>query len=197
MKFVRPYALTAGVKEQLTMTDEAKQEYRFLDTEADRTALVEDIRRTRRDLLNLVNLVPQDRWYEPRYHGWSLAAMLAHLQLQDRLLMWNISLALLGIQIPIPRQYLNSFNDAMANIFRRRVVETTVRGLENNESRITDFIMRLPLDKFSRRVYDPASEKTLTIEQALQEFFLYHWQEHLQTMRLADDIHYEPPVNTV
>jgi hypothetical protein len=179
------------------MTDEAKQEYRFLDTEADRTALIEDISRTRRDLLNLVNLVPKERWYEPRYHGWSLAAMLAHLQLHDRLLMWNISLALIGIQVPIPRQYLNGFNEAMANIFRRRVVETTVRGLENNESHITDFIMRLPLDKFSKRVFDPATQKTLTVEQALQKFFLHHWQEHLQTLRLADDIHYEPPVNTV
>jgi hypothetical protein len=34
---------------------------------------------------------------------------------------------------------------------------------------------------------------TLTVEQAVQEFFLYHWRDHLNTMRQVDDIHYEPP----
>jgi hypothetical protein len=173
--------------------EQTKHEYRFLDTEADRRALVEDIQHVRRDLLKIAQLVPQERWYEPRYHGWSLAAMLGHLQLMDRLLLWLLSLGIIGVQIPLSRQNLDMFNDMMARVYKRRVVEATLRGLDKNEKRITDFIMRLPMDKLSRSVYDPALETTLTVEQGIQEFFLYHWQEHLQTLRLADDMHYEPP----
>jgi hypothetical protein len=175
------------------MASEVRHPYRFLDTAEDRYALVEDIHRVRQDVLRAARLVPRDRWYQPRYHGWSLAAMLGHLQLMDRLQLWQVSLAVLGINPHFSRSALNSLNNRMAKVYRERRIESTVRGLENYERKITDFILRLPMDRFSKPLYHPALETTLTVEQAIQEYFLYHWREHLHTMRLTDDIHYEPP----
>lgn len=170
-----------------------KRAYRYLDSDEDRRALIEDIRQVRRDALRMLEIVPQDQWYEPRYHGFSLAAMLGHLQLMDALALWLIQLALIGIRPPGSAALLNRFNDAMARVFRRRVIETTVKGIQAKEAALAAFIEKLPVEQFSRLVYNPASEQYLTIEQAVQEFFLFHWRDHLATMRAADDVRYEPP----
>jgi len=175
------------------MAAETKHEYRYLDGEAERRALIEDIKQVRRDVLQVADLVPPDKQYQPRYHRWSLAAMLGHLQLMDNLLMWLIDLGLVGVRVPVPLLMLNSFNDQMAQVYQRRVVATTIRGIQHKEGVIEAYILRLPVDKFSKLVYDPAQEVTLTVEQAVQEFFLYHWRHHLDTMRKVDDMHYEPP----
>jgi len=175
------------------METKLNRDYRYLDGEAERLALIEDIKQVRREVLKLADLVPKDKHYEPRYHGWSLAAMLGHLQLMDNLRMWAIELGILGIRVPISPYLLNSFNDTMAGIYRKRVVETTLRGIQKKERIIEDFIMRVPVDKFTKLVYEPAQEIDLTVEQAMQESFLYHWREHLETMRNVDDMHYEPP----
>lgn len=175
------------------MSEELKVTYRYLDTEADRQRLIEDIRRMRRAVLQMTEIVPQDKWYEPRYHDWSLAAMLGHLQLMDRLLILNIQLALVGIRFPVPLSMVDNLNNVMARVYQNRVVETSVRGIHRLESNIADFILRLPMDKFTVQVYYPPLNKYLTIEQALQVFFLNHWQAHLQTMREVEGIHYEPP----
>ena len=172
------------------------RDYRFLDGEAERRALIEDIKQVRREVFKMAELVPKEKYYEPRYHGWSLGAMLGHLQLMDNLLMWMTELAVVGIPLPIPLSLLNAFNDSMAQIYRRRVVESTLRGMQKKEHGIEDFILRMPVDKFSKTVYDPALEKSLTVEQAVQEFFLYHWRDHLETMRKTDDMHYEPPTES-
>lgn len=173
------------------------RDYRYLDTDDDRRRLVEDMRQVRREVFRLVEIVPKEQWYEPRYHGWSLAAMLGHLQMMDRLTRWLIQLGVLGIRLPISTGLMDGFNNGIARLFQKRVVETTLKGLEKNEQQLADFIMTLPTDKFSRSVYDPALKQYLTVEQAMQEFFLYHWQEHLQTMRMVDDIHYEPPTSSL
>lgn len=178
------------------MPKDVKRAYRFLDTEADRQALIDDIRRVRREVLTLARQTPEARWYEPRYHGWSLAAMLGHLQLMDALSLRLIQLALVGIRLPISEGTLNAFNDVMARVFRSRLVTTTIQGLERSEQRLADFIMRLPMDRFSRMVYDPAISAYLTVEQAVQELFLYHWQDHLETLRQAEDTFYEPPARS-
>ncbi len=178
------------------MSKDVKREYRFLDSDDDRRALVADLRRVRREVINLARQTPEARWYEPRYHGWSLAAMLGHLQMMDALSLRLIQLALVGIRIPVSEGTLNLFNDVMARVFQKRVVATTLRGLERGEDRLADFIMRLPMDRFSRMVYDPAISAYLTVEQAVQELFLYHWQDHLQTLRRAEDMFYEPPARS-
>lgn len=175
------------------MTTVTKRQYRYLDSDAERRQLIEDIRAVRQDVLRIAERVPQDKWYEPRYHGWSLAAMLGHLEMMDRLSMWLVSLGALGINIPVGEKTLNRFNDMMANVFRQRVVKTTLSGLERTEKKITGMVMKLPMDVFSRTVYHPTLKQYLTVEQTLQEFFLYHWQGHLATMRAVDEVFYEPP----
>lgn len=162
--------------------------YRYLDTEKDRQLLMADIREVRRAVIQLIEVVPEDKWFEPRYHGWSLAAMLGHLLFMDNLHFVVLQLALLNVRIPAPVHLVNQVNDLMANIFRQRVVASTVRGIERKEAAIEKFIMTLPIDKFTKMVYYPPDGKTYTVEQALQVLFLYHWQHHLQTMRSVEGI---------
>lgn len=163
------------------------RQYRRLNTEADRQALIADIRQVRRDVSRVFELVPKDRWYEPRYHGWSPAAMLGHLELMDGVLMRMVGSAASGFRWSVSTGMLHQMNGIMAGIFRRRLVETTLAGLERGEQQVIDFIQKMSPERYDRLVYDPALGVFLTIEQALQEFFLEHWREHLATMRAVDD----------
>jgi hypothetical protein len=158
------------------------QSFSFLDNEADRRKLLDDMRQIRRAVISMTETVPEDKWYEPRYHGWSLAAMLGHLQTMDNLNLLLIQLALVGVQVPVSRDWVNFLNDRMAQVFQRRVVATTIRGIHQKEKALESFIMTMPLDKFSKQVFYPPNNRYLTVEQALQVFFLHHWQDHLQTM---------------
>lgn len=158
------------------------QSFRFLDSEDDRRRLLEDIRVVRRAVISMTETVPEEQWYAPRYHDWSLAAMLGHLQMMDHLNLWLVKMALVGMRPPISSTVVDGLNDLMAQVFRRRVVATTIRGIEKQEKVLEDFIMGLPLDKFTVQVFYPPANKYLTIEQALQVLFLHHWQNHLQTM---------------
>lgn len=167
--------------------------YRYLDGDADRRELADDIRYVRGTVLQMVASVPEERRYEPRYHGWSLAAMLMHLHLMDNLSLWAIQLALVGLHPRVSLASLNRFNDVTARLFQKRLTETTIRGIRANERRILDMVQRLPLDKFSKEVYDPSSESFITIERSLQVSFLFHWQEHLLTIQRTEGIFYEPP----
>lgn len=164
------------------------QSFRFLDTDADRRQLVNEIRQIRRAVISMTETVPEEKWYEPRYHGWSLAAMLGHLQTMDNLNLLLIQLALIGLRLPISIDWVDAFNDRMARVFQKRLVSTTIRGIEKKERALESFIMRLPLDKFSRQVFYPPLNRYLTIEQALQVLFLHHWQDHLQTMLAVEGI---------
>ncbi|HLV36972.1 MAG TPA: hypothetical protein VKY59_17745 [Spirillospora sp.] len=159
-----------------------EQSFRYLDSEADRQRLLEDVREVRRAVISMTETVPEEKWYEPRYHGWSLAAMLGHLQMMDNLNMLLIQLALVGVRLPISGYLVDSLNDMMARVFQRRLVSTTVRGIEKKEKAIEKFIRDLPIEKFTLQVFYPPMNKYLTIEQALQVLFLHHWQSHLQTM---------------
>jgi hypothetical protein len=162
-----------------------------LDSDTDRKALVADIKHVRRAVLQLVDYLPHEKWYEPRYHGWTPAAMLGHLHLMDNYLLFAVQMALVGIRPPISPVIRDGFNDLMASVFQKRLVETTINSIKRNEQRIGDFILHLPMDKFTKSVYSPVWQTYLTVEQGLQEFFLFHWQDHLQTMRQVEDMHYE------
>lgn len=164
------------------------QTYRYLDTENDRQRLLEDIREVRQAVVQMAEHVPEDQWYEPRYHGWSLAAMLGHLQFMDSANMLLIQAGLLGISIPIPAQTLDGFNNFLGRIFQKRIVKTSVEGIQRRQAALEDFILRLPIDKFTRQVYYPPTGKSLTVEQAVQTLFLHHWQDHLQTMMEVEGI---------
>ncbi len=171
------------------------REFRYLDTESERQELVAEIRRVRQTVIQLAENVPQERYYEPRYHGWSLAALLAHLHTIDNAALIGMKLSLIGLQPPVSLAVLNSFNDATARLFQRRVVATTIRGLQRNEAHIIDFILTLPIERFTCQVYHPPSGGYLTVERAVQQYFLFHWQEHLQTMERVEGIYYEPPTS--
>lgn len=171
-------------------------EFRFLDTDEERKELLEDIRRVRRTVLEMVDIVGADRHFEPRYHGWSLAAMLTHLSVMDRIGMWQIKLALLDIAPAVPIELVNSFNDTCALIFQRRLVPTTIRGILKHEAQIEDMVIRLPIDRFSKQLYYPPLGINLTIERGIQAYYLFHWHEHLVTMQKAEGLYYEPPTTT-
>lgn len=180
------------------MVTPPKREYRFLDTQEDRAALIADIRQIRQEMIAFAKTIPADQWYTPRYHGWSLAAMLGHLQMMDTLSLWLVQMGALGIALPLSESLLNSFNDFMSRVFKQRVVETTFKGLDKTERKIIDYIQRLPMDRYSKLVYDPAISQYLTVEQAIQELFLYHWRDHFETLRQAHDQRFvEPPTTSV
>jgi hypothetical protein len=175
------------------MAGNIDQTYRYLDTAEDREALLKDMQRVRQDVLKMCEIVPEDQWYAPRYHNWSLASMLGHLQLMDTLGLWLIQLALLGLRIPIPDTMLHSFNEMMAGVYRNRLIAASRRGIEQREKALADFILSLPVDKFTVQVFYPAMNRYMTVEQAIQALFLHHWEEHLRTMRQAEGLSYEPP----
>lgn len=175
------------------MESRRSQAFRYFDTDADRKAFADDLRRVRQSVIQLAENLPQDQRYEPRYHGWSLAALLAHLHGIDNLALFGMKLALLGIRPPLPLSALNAYNDFSARIFQRRLVETTIRGIKANQERLIEFVMLLPIDRFTREVYYPPDALYLTLERAVQQYFLFHWQEHLETMHHVEGIYYEPP----
>lgn len=175
------------------MDTKTQREWRFLDTEADRQALIAEIRRVRRAVIALANSVPADRHAAPRYHGWSLSAMLMHLYVMDSLGMLQIKAALIGISPRLPLTVIDAFNGLSAAVFRHRLIATTIRQIEAHQERIGAFILALPVDKFTLPVWHPPSRTYLTVERAVQAYFLYHWEEHLATMQKVDGIHYEPP----
>lgn len=178
------------------MVSRQNLEFRFLDTEAERKEFLEDVRRVRRDVVEMADSVATDRHFEPRYHGWSLAAMLMHLHTMDRLAMWQMKLALLNVAPAIPIELVNSFNDTCARFFQRRLVATTIRGIQKHEAQIEDLVLRLPLDRFSKQVFYPPLGIYLTIERGIQAYYLFHWHEHLVTMQKAEGLYYEPPDTT-
>jgi hypothetical protein len=165
------------------MNQQTKREYGFLDSAEDRQKLLDEMARVRREVLQVVETTPSEQLYKPQYHGWTLAAMLGHLHLSDNLGKLNIQLGLLGISPPISSTAYDGFNDVMALIFQKRVVETTVQGIQKNEARLADFILGMPVGKFSQPVYAPRFNRYLTVEQAMQEFFYFHWEDHLKTLQ--------------
>lgn len=168
------------------------RKFRFLDGDRERLELLADIRRVRHALVDLAENVPEGQRYEPRYAGATLAALLAQLHLSDQLTLTAIQLSLLGTP-PLHLRLLGPFNRLTATLFKSRSVEATIRAIQQHERRIADLILSLPIDKFSKPVYDPAHDVTLTVEQTMQEGFLFHWQEVLQNMQRVQGIYYEPP----
>jgi hypothetical protein len=180
----------------MMMDEQLETTYIYLDGEEERQQLIEAIRQVRREVLAIVEATPEDQCYEVRYHGWSLAAMLGHLNLMDNLYMLLISLALLGVRFPVPPEIQDGFNNFIAGIFRRRLIGASMRGAQVNEAKIADFINRLPVEKFTQQVYSVESKQYTTVERAVQEYFLFHWRNHLRTLRASEVLQQEPPEST-
>ncbi len=170
------------------------QEYRYLDTEQDRRALLDEMAQVRQAVIAVADMIPEEQQYTPRYHDWSLAAMMGHLMLMDSLNLWLVQLALMGVRLRVPMDQVDGLNALMARVFRQRVVGSSVKGIDRRLRHLEDFILNLPLDKFTQQVYYPPKRKYLTVERAIQDMFLHHWQEHLETMLSVEGI--EDPRNT-
>lgn len=165
---------------------EVKREYRDLSSEENRRLLVENMKQVRRDALVLIRAVPPQSWYKPRYHGWTPAFLIAHLQIMDNATLRLMQLAMRGISIPSTLGLINVLNDVSAKLFRQRKVENTIHRIQTDEPHLISFVLRAPKDQLQRVIYDPAIEKRLTVEQAMQEFFVYHWRWHMGDMQAVD-----------
>jgi hypothetical protein len=166
--------------------------FRYLDSDADRRELVADVQAVRAAVIGRILALPAAAHHVPRYHGWSPAAMLTHLHLIDSLARIQITFGLIGIAPPIPMRLIDPMNDAFSRWMRARVVSSTVRSLGTGEKAIVRLILTLPMSRFSRRVFYPALGEYLTIERALQAYFVYHWRSHLETIAAVDG----PPLDT-
>ncbi len=169
-----------------------RRTYRYLDTLEDRQQLAQDVAQVRAAVLAVVDQIPEYEHYLPRYHGWSPAAMLGHLNTVDNLARWQIQAALLGIHPRVSMGLINRMNGLMAKVYRTRLVTTSTRNIQRNERRIIDLIMRLPMQQYSKSVYYAPFEMYTTVERVLQDYFVYHWQEHLQTMHIVEGIPLPP-----
>ncbi len=167
------------------MTEDLNR-YVFLDDENDRKRFLERVHAIRQDVIELIQRIPQEKWYESRYHGWSLGAMVAHLNLVDNFSLLSIKLALVGVRPAVSMPMIDQINGLTASLFRNRLVQTSVKSVYANEQRIADFLLQLPISKFSTQIYDPPLGKLITIEQYIQERFLFHWQRHLSTMQQVE-----------
>ena len=166
--------------------------YIFLDGPRERQQLVDAIHQVRDEVIDIVNRLDADAWHEPRYHGWTPAALLGHLNLVDGLSLLALKLALLGITPGISQQRWNRMNNFTARLFSRRVVPTTIEGIRKKEAAIESFILQLPVSRYTREIFYPPYQQRLTLEQGVQALFLHHWQRHLQTMREVEGME-QPP----
>lgn len=156
--------------------------YIFLDTALEREQLIAAMAAVRRDALAALDALPAESWYTPRYHGWTPAAMLAHLNTVDGLALRLIQMSLLGIRPAFDIGLVNALNNLTARLYCARKVEASRRDSWRNQQRLADFITHLPIDRLSKPVWHPLQRKYLTIEQALQEYCLFHWHTHLETI---------------
>lgn len=159
-----------------------EREYIYLDSVEDREKLISKIHQVRQDVRAHVDTIPENLWYVERYHGWTLGAMLGHLNFVDNMALLQVKAALLHFSPVISIHTVNRMNDFMARVYRHRLITSSLRGMEKNETRIADFVTHLPVRQFSKQVFYPVDNQYKTIERIIQDYFVHHWHWHLQTM---------------
>ncbi|MBZ0291500.1 MAG: hypothetical protein K8L99_02935 [Anaerolineae bacterium] len=177
------------------MASNLERAWRYLDTDVERQELIDDIAQVRQAILHIVQSIPPSQWYEPRYRGQSPAGMLGYLHMTDNLGLCAIRLALVGMRFSVPMGLADRLHNITRRIFNRRLVETTFCDVSYDQHRISELIMRAPVNKFTAETYHPPSNTYLTVERALQEYFLFRWQDHLDMMREEEGLFYDPPKN--
>lgn len=168
--------------------DPASKDYIYLDGETEREQLISEIHKARLAVRRLIDTVPEEHWYEPRYHGWSLAAMLGHLNLTDNIALFLIRAALVGFRFRMGPGTVERVNNISASMFRRRLISVSIKSMKRNEDTIAAFIRDLPINQFTREVFNQESQQFTTVERYLQDRFLFHWRAHLKTMRDVEEI---------
>jgi hypothetical protein len=160
----------------------------YLDSPQDRQEIIKRVALVRSAVNIVIEQVPPTDWYTPRYHGWSVAVMLAHLNWVDRLALFTLQAALLNIKPRVSMAAVDRMNDFTARWFAQRTVESSQRTTHKNIKRIEDFITYLPMHKLSKAVFYPPENEYLTVEKALQHYFIGHWAYHLHEMLAVDPI---------
>lgn len=163
-------------------------QFLFLDGELERRQLIGQVQNIRNALLSLAKQIPEKHYYTPRYDGQSLAVMLARLQAFDTGALWLVKAASNGYSVRPPENLIATADSLIRSLARRRIVDVTIKGIRRKEVEICDFIRSVPLDVLSRDVLHPGKKEPYTVEQAMQVYFVHHWQEQLKQMQQADEV---------
>lgn len=160
----------------------------YLDGDLERQELIDRVHAARDAVISIANQVPEDEHFRPRYGDDSLAVMLANLQLFDRAALWFVKAASNGYAIRPPGHLLNSTQALLSRLFQRRIVSVTVAGIRKTEADVCEFIRTVPIDKLSADVLHPGRSAPYTVEQAMQAYFVWHWQTQLTIMQAVDGV---------
>ncbi len=163
------------------------ERYIYLDGTEERRELVEQVRALRGTLAQIANHIPETHHYTPRYNGVSLAVTLTRLQAFDTGALWLIKAASNGYSVRVPRGIVGVVDDTIVRMAQKRLVPVTLDAIQRKEREICEFIRTVPLDVLSKDVYTPGKRDPLTVEKALQAYFVRHWQHQLDLLEHADD----------
>ena len=169
-----------------------RRDYRFLDEEADRRQLIARMTEVREAVIAMRSVVPEARWYVARHEGWSLAATLGHLQWMDRLHLLQVQLAIWNLPFPLSAHGWQRITAWQCRVFRRRLLRSSIDGIRAALVDQQRFLLALSVADFSKRLTYAPTGQTLTVEQAVQEFLLFHWQDRLRALRVAEGLHHTP-----
>ena len=169
-----------------------RRDYRFLDDEEDRLQFIARMREVRESFIAMRSIVPEARWYEARHDGWSLAAILGHLQWMDRLHLLQVQLAIWNLPFPFSARTWERVSGWQQRLFRRRLTKSSVDGIRAALPDQEAFILQLAVDDFSKRLTYAPTGQTLTVEQAVQEFLYFFWLDRLRALRIAEGLHPTP-----
>ncbi|MFW5748443.1 MAG: DinB family protein [Chloroflexota bacterium] len=158
----------------------------YLDGPAERRQVVRQISALRQHMREFTASIPSEQWYEPRYDGLTLAAILGHLNFSDNMGLMLLKMAQLGLRPATSERMLKRVNRLTIFLFRRRLIQASLQGMAHNQNRIIDYVLSLPIDQMSKSVWNPARQHFTTIEKGLQEFFIHHWQHHLAQIEAVE-----------
>ncbi len=169
-----------------------RRDYEFLDDEVDRRQFIARMREVREAVIGLRSVVPEARWYEARHEGWSLAALMGHLQWMDRLHLLQVQLAIWNLPFPFSARTWARVSGWQQRVFRRRLLRSSVNGIRAALPDQESFVLQLSVEDFSKRLTYAPTGQTLTVEQAVQEFLLFYWRDQLRALRIAEGLRQAP-----
>lgn len=170
------------------MKDDAPTLYIYLDDDRDRRKFIQQLAATRYEMRRITRIVPENQWYAPRYDGLSLAGTLGHLNFSDNMALLLLNMALVGLRPAPSSKALARVKGLTRRLFQKRLIASSLDSMDRNQERIITFVDNLPVDRFSRSVWNPARQQMTTVERGLQEMLLHHWQHHLAQIIAAEGI---------
>jgi hypothetical protein len=160
----------------------------YLDGDIERQQLVGQVRDVRVMVLTLAAQLPEKHHYQPRYSGLSLAQVLARLLAFDTTTFWLVRAASNNYAVRLPKSLMRVGDAGLSYLFKRRLVEASVRGIRRKETEICSFIRDVPMEALSHDVLHPGVKEPYTVERALQIYFVHHWHEQLQQIQAVEGV---------